>query len=367
MLSYWNGVSMDSYSILNIVMAKVWGGGEQYVYDASKALVSNGNEVYIASDGRNKLLATKYKEIAKVIECNLYSMSGIMSILILFKNIKRNHIQFVQCHSGHAVLLGMALKMLTGVKLIIFKHNALPSKHDCYHKWQRKYVDAYVCVSQLVYDLQIKGLSKNEEKKFHLVYNGIDISKFNNSIVEKKEQFCIGYAGRITENKGLEVLLKAFYGFVQLYPDTKLLIAGSGDKNFLTKLHIYINANGLNDKVEFLGHVNDMDDFYHSIDVFVLPSIVREAFGLVLCEAMYCGLPVITTDSGAQCEIISEGVNGYIVKRNNVHELLKAIIRVYINPELRKEIAENAKKKVESSFTMTHYLYSISKLYDSLR
>lgn len=357
---------MDSYSILNIVMAKVWGGGEQYVYDTSKALISKENKVYIAADSRNKLLTTKYKEITTVIECNLYSIAGLMSALTLLQNIKRNHIQFIQCHSGHALLLCMALKMLTGVRLIVFKHNALPSKHDCYHRWQRKYVDAYVCVSQLVYDLQIKGLSKDEGKKFHLVYNGIDISKFNNSIVEKKEQFCIGYAGRITENKGLEVLLKAFYGFAQLYPDTKLLIAGSGDKNFLAKLHIYINDNGLNDKVEFLGHVNDMDEFYHSIDVFVLPSIVREAFGLVLCEAMYCGLPVITTDSGAQSEIIYDGINGYIVKKNNAQELLKALIRVYINPELRKEFSKNAKKKVESSFTMKHYLYSISKLYDSL-
>ena len=49
---------MDSYSILNIVMAKVWGGGEQYVYDTSKALISKENKVYIAADSRNKLLTT---------------------------------------------------------------------------------------------------------------------------------------------------------------------------------------------------------------------------------------------------------------------------------------------------------------------
>ena len=56
---------MKSYSILNIVMAKVWGGGEQYVYDTAKALVDNCNNVYIAIDAHNNLLKRKYEEIVE--------------------------------------------------------------------------------------------------------------------------------------------------------------------------------------------------------------------------------------------------------------------------------------------------------------
>lgn len=347
-------------------MAKVWGGGEQYVYDTAKALVNDGNNVYVAVDKHKNLLKRKYEEITEVIECDLYHLAGVMSVFSLARFIKTHNIQFIQCHSGHGVFMCLLLKMLTDAKLVVFKHNALLSKHDWYHKWQRKHVDAYVCVSQLVYDLQIKGLSKNEQQKFHLVHNGIDISKFSKTRVEGSDMFYIGYAGRITDDKGLDVLLAAFNSFTQVYPNAKLLLAGSDDKNYLAKVLEYIHENKLNDKVELLGHVNDMDDFYKRLDVFVLPSIVQEAFGLVLCEAMYCELPVITTDSGAQSEIISDGVDGFIVKKNNVEALLETIIRVYRNPEERCKLGSNARKKVENNFTMKQYLLKISNLYDSL-
>ena len=358
---------MVSNSILNIVMAKVWGGGEQYVYDTSKALVSKGNDVCIAIDQSNNLLKTKYKEVTEVIGCDLYHVAGLMSVFTLTEFIKRNNIQFIQCHSGHGVMLCMLIKLLTGAKLIVFKHNALPSKHDWYHKWQRKHVDAYVCVSKLVYDLQIEGLSKAEQEKFYLVYNGIDISKFCKNKIENNELFCIGYAGIIANNKGLDVLLEAFKVFVHLYPNAKLILAGSDDKNYLGNVTEFINNNGLNNNIKLLGHVNDMDAFYKSLDIFVLPSIVKEAFGLVLCEAMYCELPVITTDSGAQREIISNGVDGLIVEKNNVGELLEALVTLYSNPELRREMAEKAKKKVQNHFTMKQYLLKICNLYDILK
>ena len=82
---------MDSYSILNIVMAKVWGGGEQYVYDTSKALISKENKVYIAADSRNKLLTTKYKKITTVIKCNLYSMAGLVRLEIVAKHKTKSY------------------------------------------------------------------------------------------------------------------------------------------------------------------------------------------------------------------------------------------------------------------------------------
>lgn len=65
-----------------------------------------------------------------------------------------------------------------------------------------------------------------------------------------------------------------------------------------------------------------MEKFYKSINLFILPSVVKEAFGLFLCEAMYCGVTVNTTDSGAPREIIEDGVDGYIIKSGSVEELI---------------------------------------------
>lgn len=66
----------------------------------------------------------------------------------------------------------------------MFKHNALPSKHDCYHNFQRRYVDAFICVSRLVYNLQTDTLLASEKEKYYLIYNGIN-TKDLTSIKEK--------------------------------------------------------------------------------------------------------------------------------------------------------------------------------------
>ena len=98
----------------------------------------------------------------------------------------------------------------------------------------------------------------------------------------------------------------------------------------------------------------DMEKFYKSLDVFVLPSVVREAFGLVLCEAMYCGVPVVTTNSGAQEEIIENGQDGIIVSAGDVEKLFEKLKILYMNLELRKAVAFNGKKKVLKNFDIKY-------------
>ena len=88
--------------------------------------------------------------------------------------------------------------------------------------------------------------------------------------------------------------------------------------------------------VKFIGvgeQIDDMEKFYRSIDVLVAPSIVKESFGLVLCEAIYCGLPVIATNSGAQREIITQKQYGTVVDNLNADSLAEAISETYKNKE----------------------------------
>ncbi len=345
---------MKKIKILNIVVAKVWGGGEQYVYDTSKALAERKHKVYIAVDQSNTVLQKRFAEAGEIFTCDLYSLGGLKSIWKLSNFVKKQKIDIVNCHSGHAMLLCTLLKFLTGVKIVSFRHNALPAKHDWYHKWQRKHTDAYICVSKLVYDLQTAGLNKEEKKKYHLVYNGIDTSKFNKyqGKFTQCEKFVIGYAGRIAENKGIDILIEAFAKLSKKYSDMYLYIAGSDDKGYLEKLQLLIKKYGLSERVKFLGQVHDMEKFYKSLNVFVLPSVVKEAFGLVLCEAMYCGVPVITTDSGAQKEIIDDGIDGFIVPKGDVGKLSFNIELIYLESDKYKNFTNNATSKIKMKFSI---------------
>ena len=172
-------MQMNNITVLNIVIAKIWGGGEQYVYDTAKALKDNGCSIFIAVDKHNEDMIQRFSQVAIVIPCNLLQAGGLFALSELTRIVKKYDIDIINCHSGHAALLCIFLKLFTDAKLIMIKHNALPSKKDLYHKWQRAKTDAFVCVSRLVYDLQTKNLAEDEKRKYHLIYNGIDENKFN--------------------------------------------------------------------------------------------------------------------------------------------------------------------------------------------
>lgn len=353
--------------VLNIVIAKVWGGGEQYVYDTAKEMGKRGVKVYIAVDKTNIAMQQRFSEVAEIVAFDLYSFAGFFALNGLVKFIKTYQVNIINCHSGHAMQLCLLLKKCTGVKLVMFKHNAIYAKNDFYHKWQRKHTDAFICVSKLVYDLQTQGLTGEEKQKFYLVYNGIDTEKFNKykSVKKDNDRFIIGYAGRIANNKGIDILLKAFAILTKKYNNIYLQLAGNDD-GYLKEVQQFINDNKLQNRAEYLGCLKDMELFYKKLDIFVLPSIVREAFGLSLCEAMYCGVPVITTDSGAQSEIIENGVEGIIVKSGSIKELSKSILLVYNNYEVFKENSINISNKIYNYFSSKKCVDNIILIYKEI-
>ena len=359
---------MTELRVLNIVIAKVWGGGEQYVYDTAAAMSKKGIKVYIAVDKSNALMQERFSEAAEVAAFNLYSAAGLLAVKSLARFIWAHNINIVNCHSGHAMQLCLLLKILTGVKVVMFKHNALPAKHDFYHAWQRRHTDALICVSRLVYDLQTQGLSTDEKPKYHLIYNGIAAEKFNKykHIAKDNSKFVIGYAGRIAGNKGIDVLMEAFERLSEKYDNIYLQLVGTDEKGYLQKVQQFIDGHNLQNRIKYLGNQKDMELFYKGLNLFILPSVVKEAFGLVLCEAMYCGVPVITTDSGAQGEIITNGVDGTIIQANNKAMLTAAMEDVYNNYAKYLNMAAKAKQKVNENFTVEKCIEKLEKVYGDI-
>ena len=340
-------------SILNVVGAKVWGGGEQYVYDMCDELHRRQIPSFVLVDETNQELQDRFASVAEVVTANLYSCKGFLSIRSIVKQMKQHGIDVIQCHSGKYILLCLALKYLTGAKLIFYKHNIVQAKTDIYHRWIQSYVDSFICVSKQVYDAQV---IPSISQKYHLVYNGINTYRFPIIKCEYKEQkqFIVGYAGRITENKGIYELLEAI----------KVIHNSNGD---IQELHHYIMQYDMKEYVEYIGFQQDMNRFYRSIDCLVAPSKVREAFGLVLCEAMYCKVPVIASTSGAQGEIIENGVSGILIDAVNSEVIAKSIQKLMQDDVIRVSMVNQGYKRVESTFTITKMVDSIVTIVRNLR
>ena len=355
-------------SILNVVGAKVWGGGEQYVYDMCDELHRRHIPSFVLVDASNHELQERFEQVAEVLTGNLYSCKGFTSILSIARQIKEQNITIIQCHSGKYILLCIALKRLTGAKLVFYKHNVVKAKTDMYHRWIQSEVDAFICVSKKVYDAQI---IPSIASKYYLIYNGINTHRFpvlsdSNSSISNKP-FIVGYAGRIIENKGIFELLDAIRVIHTNTKDIRLVICGDGKPNDIERMNCYINQHQMAEYVQYMGFQKDMNQWYRSIHCLVAPSKVQEAFGLVLCEAMYCKVPVITSTSGAQAEIIENGVCGILIDTVNSESISEAIQGLMNNDALRTSIIEQGYTRVESTFTIAKMVDSIDKIVRNLR
>ena len=353
-------------SILNVVGAKVWGGGEQYVYDMCDELQRRQISSFVLVDETNQELQQRFISVANVITANLYFCKGFGSILSIVKQMKQHGIDVIQCHSGKYILLCLALKRLTGAKLIFYKHNVVQAKIDIYHRWIQSHVDAFICVSKRVYDAQVVPLIS---EKYHLVYNGINTHRFPTIDCAHKEsqQFIVGYAGRITENKGIYELLGAIKIVHHYNSNIRLHICGDGIHDDIQELHHYIMQYDMKDYVDYIGFQQDMNRFYRSIHCLVAPSKVQEAFGLVLCEAMYCKVPVITSTSGAQAEIIEDGVSGILINTVSSEVIAEAIQTLMQDDVIRVSMIEQGYKRVKSTFTIAKMVDSIITIVRNLR
>ena len=351
--------------ILHLVGAKVWGGGEQYVYNICKEALKRGHQTFIIVDKDQKDIAKRYEEIATVYLMNLRGLGGLRAFCSIQTLINKEKIYNLNCHSGSlASLCGLLKQKNYNIQLTIFRHNLLPNKNDYYHLWLQKQADAFICVSKAVYELQLATIAPKYKDKVKLVYSGIDTERFPKMSIQKhNDVFIVGYAGRLVENKGVFVLLDACKVLHDEGMKLKVILVGTAEKGFDEQLNYKIHENNMETYVEVLSFQQNLNVFYRSLDVFVLPSIVREAFGLVLCEAMYCEIPVISTDSGAQREIIKDGMNGFIIPSNDIEKLSSTIKNIAENREEMMAIAKNGKDTVLEKFTLEQCFNGIEKEY----
>lgn len=346
--------------ILNIIESSVWGGMEQYAYDMSEELKQQGIEPFILTDGWKPDFVKRYNEVATVFAFKIRKSKWFFCLNQLATLIRQHHIDTILCHSGKYIFLSILLKKMTGIKVIFFKHNVLPAKTDIYHRWIQNQVDAFVCVSKCVYDAQIV---KGKEDKYHLIYNGINTKRFPEKQIEKPhDRFVIGYAGRISEEKGIIELLDAIKYLHELGKSVELRMCGAISEQSKHMIETHIHNNHMELYVSNLGFQNNMNDFYRSIHCLVTPSKVKEAFGLVICESMYCKTPVITSTSGAQEEIITNGEDGILINSVNYKCISDAIIKCMENPIIYQKLRENGYSRVNSSFTIKRMVESISVL-----
>jgi glycosyltransferase involved in cell wall biosynthesis len=128
----------------------------------------------------------------------------------------------------------------------------------------------------------------------------------------------------------------------------RLLIAGEG--RLLHPLQRKVRKLEIEDRVEFLGFVDEMPAFFNSIDIFLLTSHY-EGFGYVIAEAMASRRPVVAFDIKSSAEIVEHGVTGYLTSRESVEEMAGRVRELGMDRELREKMGNLGRKRVEELFS----------------
>ncbi|WP_286474283.1 glycosyltransferase [Methanobacterium sp. CWC-01] len=186
-----------------------------------------------------------------------------------------------------------------------------------------------------------------DEDKLEIIPFGVDTDFFRPMDVPKDEDiFQILSVGYLIERKGHEYLIKAMKEIVNERDDVKLKIVGSGPLE--EKLKSLLYDLDLEDKIEILKNVSDVEllNLYNSSDLFVLPSVIdsqgnTEGLGVVLLEAMACGVPVIGSNVGGIPDIIKNNRTGILIPEKDHSFLAKKIIELIKNVNKRNKITSN--------------------------
>lgn len=223
-----------------------------------------------------------------------------------------------------------------------------------------------IAISNAVKD----ALPKRLRKRSLVFYNGVRVeNQLPVKEITDKPKFL--YLGRIVPWKGCHLIIDAFAKmFIELKDKSGTLdLVGDTlywDNSYRTRLLQKISWYNLSDKVKIYPHTDDPYQMYHSHDVLCMASD-REPFGRVAAEAMGCGLPVISFDSGGIAEIIKNGITGFLVNHNDLRGYADVMMKLAhdrsVTVMLGKNSYEFAKNNLDRGKNIPQIVdYMINKL-----
>jgi len=231
-----------------------------------------------------------------------------------------------------------------------------------FFRWIKK-VDAVVSVcKQSSRELLNGGFP---EESIVEIPNGVDIHTFVPRLPRSRpEGTTITFVGRLDRYKGVDFLLEAFKRVLARNSTARLVIVGSGPDETLLKK----TAAGLKvqENVHFKGIQEDVGAVFSDTDVFALPTL-SEGMSNVLLEAMACGLPVVATSVGGNCDLISDRQNGLLVPPGDALALSEALMEMFDNTALAKQLGDEARKTVQEHYSLECITERYLHLYNRLQ
>jgi glycosyltransferase involved in cell wall biosynthesis len=354
--------------IFHIVSNKVWGGGERYALDLCKALRNNSYKVTAIVRRKSADVAEEFRR--EGIDTQLLGLGGVLDIFSAIKlskildraadNSDRVVVHIHNFKDATTVLRAKALATAKDkIKIVCTRHLVAPAKTDRSHTELYNALDKIIFVSKLAQDEFLSSKPAIDTARLTVVHNSIIAPE--PSPKTASDTLTLLFTGRIVPEKGLETMIRALAKAKS--SNIRLNICGTGNPNYITQLRRTASDLDVSDRLNWLGHVDNIWDEISRADIGIMPSTWREPFGLSLIEYMSQGLAVITTSNGAQPEIVTDGKDGLLVAAADVDALATAIDKLAQDNDLRQTLGASARNTYLTRFSYDRFFNAIAEIY----
>jgi glycosyltransferase involved in cell wall biosynthesis len=370
-------------------------GASKIFLQTVQLLKSQGHTCYVVVSAQGPLVEKLKQDNIQVTVINLgiirrkyFTPLGIINRVkkwyqasaLLNKHISQNGIELVYANTT-AVLLGAWLANKNNIKHIWHVHEIIEKPNFLFLAIQwimKRYTSTIICVSKAVQDHWSKN-APSLLSKMQVVYNGIGpVEKstepnFRTQYQIPKEAIVIGMAGRVHFWKGQQYFLQIAKQLLNRSKENNptapvyFIITGDafpGYEYLVYEIQNFIKNNQLEDRIFYTGFEHEMDKFYSSIDLLILPSQLPDPLPTVVLEAMQYGIPVAATAQGGALEMIAENETGLLIP---IHDVTIATNKIYelLQKKGQLEMKEKCIQRVNQHFSITAFENNIANLFHS--
>ncbi|WP_419961936.1 N-acetyl-alpha-D-glucosaminyl L-malate synthase BshA [Psychrobacillus sp. BM2] len=357
------------------------GGSGVIATELGKMLAAKGHEIHFITSGIPFRLNKIYPTITfHQVEVNSYSvfqyapydiaLANKMAEVIVDQQLDVLHVHYAIPHAVCAILAKDMANSDIGIVTTLHGTDITVLGYDSSLKGAIKYgiekSDVVTAVSNSLAQETMDLIAPN--KDIETIYNFIDEREYTKKdpgnlkglLGIKPQEKVVIHVSNFRKVKHVPDIVESFKLIHKDVP-SKLLLVGDGPEKH--PIMESIKGTSIEHDVLFLGKQESLSELYAIADLMLLLS-EKESFGLVLLEAMACGVPCIGTNIGGIPEVITNGENGYIVELGDCKKVAEYGLKILQNPELHKQIVDRSLAIIEDRFSSKSIVEQYEAMYE---
>jgi len=351
--------------VLQVINNLTIGGAEtilkNYVLNNPDSDIENEICLLLGTDSDTFILDQLVSRNIKVIRLNLNKYSIFKAVREIRKVIAGGGYDCVHVHlfPGQYYCAKLASEF-KNIPFIFTEHSTFNKRREIkalygIEKWSYSQYDRIVCVSEMTRK-SLESWMPSIRQKLEVIHGGIVIEETSRPAEPFYDAVLVGsLRGR---EKGVDIFIKAVKNIENQISHAAVV----GDGALREELIALRDSLGLAGKIDFVGNVENVNEYLSNSRLFVLPSR-WEGFGLAIIEAMAARVPVIASDIGGIPEIVTDGRDGILVPVEDVEALSKSMSEVLGDSEKAAELAENGYRTASERFSIQAFARRINSLY----